>query len=307
MKKVSVIGSGNVGATTATFLGEMDIAHVILLDILEGVPQGKAQDALEASPLRDFDVDIQGTNDYADIAGSEVVVITAGVPRKPGMSRMELLSVNAGIVKSVTENIVKYAPDTIIIVVTNPLDVMTYLAYKVSGFEPNRVMGQAGILDSTRFRFFVAEELNISLKDTFAMVLGSHGDSMVPLPEYTTVSGIPITQLIPEDRIEKLVERTRKGGGEIVSHLKTGSAFYAPGAATSEMVEAIIKDKHRILPISAYLDGQYGLKDVYTGVPVKLGAGGVEEIIEIELTEEQLAALHKSADIFRKKADSLGV
>jgi len=305
VKKVSIIGSGNVGATTATFLAEMDIAHIILLDIVEGVPQGKALDALEASPLRNFDVDIHGTNNYADIADSDVVVVTAGVPRKPGMSRMDLLNVNAGIVKSVTENIVKYAPDTIIIVVTNPLDVMTYLAYKASGFKPERVMGQAGILDSTRFRFFVAEELNISLKDTFAMVLGSHGDSMVPLPEYTTVSGIPITQLMPQERIEKLVERTRKGGSEIVRHLKTGSAFYAPGAAASEMVEAIIKDKHRVLPVSAYLDGQYGLKDVYTGVPVKLGAGGVEEIIEIRLSKEQLTALHKSADIFRKNADLL--
>ncbi|MFQ6040663.1 MAG: malate dehydrogenase, partial [Candidatus Poribacteria bacterium] len=291
MKKISIIGAGNVGATAAFIIANKELSDVVMVDIVPDMPQGKGLDMAEASPVQRYDAKITGTNDYADIADSDVVIVTSGLPRKPGMSREDLLHKNAGIVGSVTEQIVKYAPNSIIILVTNPLDIMTYHAWKVSGFPANRVVGQAGILDSARFRYFIAEALNVSVEDISAMVLGGHGDTMVPLPRYTTVAGIPITELMSEETISQLSERTRNGGGEIVNLLKTGSAFYAPGAAIAQMAEAIIKDKKRILPCSAYLTGQYGINDIYIGVPVKLSADGVEEIIELRLTDSELAAL----------------
>nr|MBC8228122.1 malate dehydrogenase [bacterium] len=271
-----------------------------------GMPQGKGLDMAEASPVQRYDSKITGTNDYADIADSDIVIITSGLPRKPGMSREDLLQKNAKIVGNVTEQIVKHAPNSIIILVTNPLDIMTYHAWKVSGFPTNRVMGQAGILDSARFRYFISEALKVSIEDISAMVLGGHGDTMVPLPRYTTVAGIPITELMAAETISQLIERTRNGGGEIVNLLKTGSAFYAPGASVAQMAEAIIKDKKRILPCSAYLTGQYDINDIYIGAPVKLGANGVEEIIELRLTDSELAALQKSANIYREGISSLG-
>lgn len=306
MKKISIIGAGNVGATAAFIIANKELSDVVIVDIILDMPQGKGLDMAEASPVQRYDSQIIGTNDYADIADSDVVIVTSGFPRKPGMSREDLLQKNAEIVGSVTEQIVKYAPNSIIILVTNPLDIMTYHAWKVSGFPANRVVGQAGILDSARFRYFIAEALNVSIEDISAMVLGGHGDTMVPLPRYTTVAGIPITELMPEETISQLTERTRNGGAEIVSLLKTGSAFYAPGAAVAQMAEAIIKDKKRILPCSAYLTGQYGINDVYIGVPVKLGANGVEDIIELQLTDSELAALQKSANIYREGISSLG-
>ncbi|MBM3236792.1 malate dehydrogenase [Candidatus Poribacteria bacterium] len=306
MKKISIIGAGSVGATAAFIIANKELSDVVMVDIIPDMPQGKGLDMAEASPVQRYDSKITGTNDYADIVDSDVVIVTSGLPRKPGMSREDLLQKNAEIVGSVTEQIVKYAPNSIIIVVTNPLDIMTYHAWKVSGFPPNRVMGQAGILDSARFRYFIAEALNVSIEDISAMVLGGHGDTMVPLPRYTTVAGIPITELMSEETISQLSERTRNGGGEIVNLLKTGSAFYAPGAAVAQMAEAIIKDKKRILPCSAYLTGQYGINDIYIGVPVKLSADGVEEIIELRLTDSELAALQKSANIYREGISLLG-
>jgi malate dehydrogenase len=306
MKKISIIGAGNVGATAAFIIANKELSDVVIVDIIPDMPQGKGLDMAEASPVQRYDSQIIGTNDYADIADSDVVIVTSGLPRKPGMSREDLLQKNAEIVGSVTEQIVKYAPNSIIILVTNPLDIITYHAWKVSGFPANRVVGQAGILDSARFRYFIAETLNVSIEDISAMVLGGHGDTMVPLPRYTTVAGIPITELMSEDTIFQLSERTRNGGGEIVNLLKTGSAFYAPGAAIAQMAEAIIKDKKRILPCSAYLTGQYGVNDVYIGVPIKLGANGVEEIIELQLTDSELAALQKSANIYREGISLLG-
>lgn len=306
MKKISIIGAGSVGATAAFIIANKELSDVVMVDIIPDMPQGKGLDMAEASPVQRYDSQITGTNDYADIADSDVVIVTSGLPRKPGMSREDLLQKNAEIVGSVTEQIAKYAPNAIIILVTNPLDIMTYHAWKVSGFPANRVMGQAGILDSARFRYFIAEALNVSIEDISAMVLGGHGDTMVPLPRYTTVAGIPIIELMSEETISQLSERTRNGGGEIVNLLKTGSAFYAPGAAVAQMVEAIIKDKKRILPCSAYLTGQYGIKDIYIGVPVKLGADGVEEIIELWLTDSELEALQKSANIYREGISSLG-
>ena len=288
MKKISIIGAGNVGATAAFIIANKELSDVVLVDIIPDMPQGKGLDMAEASPVQRYDSQITGTNDYADIADSDVVIVTSGLPRKPGMSREDLLQKNAEIVGSVTEQIVKYAPNSLIILVTNPLDIMTYHAWKVSGFPANRVVGQAGILDSARFRYFIAETLNVSIEDISAMVLGGHGDTMVPLPRYTTVAGIPITELMSEETISQLSERTRNGGGEIVNLLKTGSAFYAPGAAIAQMAEAIIKDKKRILPCSAYLTGQYGINDVYIGVPIKLGANGIEEIIELRLTDSEV-------------------
>lgn len=299
MKKVSIIGAGNVGSTVAFYLAKREIAEIVLIDIVEGLPNGKALDIAESTPLLDSDIDIQGTTDFSAIKGSDIIVITAGVPRKAGMSRLDLLKVNAEIVKSVIEKVIQYAADSIIIMVTNPLDVMTYYAYKLSKFPANRVFGQAGVLDSTRFRYFVAKELQVSIKDVCALVMGGHGDEMIPLPRYTTVGGIPITELLPKEKIDILIERTRKGGTEIVSLLKTGSAFYAPAVSVAEMAEAVIKNKKRVMPVSAYLQGEYGLSDIYFGVPAKLGANGVEQIIELKLTEEELNELQKTAQVYK--------
>jgi malate dehydrogenase len=293
--KISVIGAGNVGATTALMLAQHQLGDVVLLDIIEGMSEGKALDMAEAGPVARFESHVRGTEKYEDIAGSEIVVMTAGLPRKPGMTRMDLLTKNAEIVTSTTREIVKHAPESIIVMVTNPLDVMAYVAFKTSGFPKQRVVGMAGVLDSTRFREFIAAELNVSVEDTHTMVLGGHGDSMVPLPRYTTVSGIPITQLLPSETIKKLVDRTRKGGTEIVNLLKTGSAYYAPAASIAVMVEAIVYNKKRVLPASAYLEGEFGFKDVFAGVPVILGRNGVEKIVEIELSDQEKEALSKSA------------
>jgi malate dehydrogenase len=296
LKKITVIGAGNVGATTAQRLVEKNLAEeIVLLDVVEGIPQGKALDIWESSPVELFDSRIIGTNDYKDTAGSEIVVITAGLARKPGMSRDDLLKTNAGIVKEVTEKVVEKSPQAIIIVVSNPLDVMSYVALKVTAFERNRVIGMAGVLDTARFRSFIALELNVSVKDINASVLGGHGDSMVPLISYTTVSGVPISKLLPKHKIDELVERTKKGGAEIVNYLKTGSAFYAPSSAVVEMVDSIVYNRKRILPCAVWLQGEYGLQNVFCGVPVKLGSKGVEKIIELDLTGEELKSLQKSA------------
>ena len=305
--KITVVGAGNVGATAAQLIAYKELGNVVLVDIIEGVPQGKGLDLLESGPVEQFSGKILGTNDYKDTANSDVVVITAGVPRKPGMSRDDLIGTNAKIVKSVVEQITKHSPDTILIVVSNPLDIMACLAKQVSGFPKNRVIGMAGVLDSTRFRAFIAEELNVSMEDTQAMVLGGHGDSMVPLPRYSTVSGICIEELISKERLDKLIERTRKGGGEIVALLKTGSAFYAPGASAVQMVESIIKDKKRILPCAAYLEGEYGIEGLFVGVPVKLGSNGIEEIIEIKLADEESNSLKASADAVKKTLSELKI
>jgi malate dehydrogenase len=293
--KISVVGAGNVGATVAQLIAYKELGDVVMVDIIEGLPQGKALDLLEAGPVEGYDSQVSGANNYEATADSHIVVITAGIARKPGMSRSDLITTNANIVRAVTEQVVKYSPEALLIVVSNPLDAMVHLAKHVSGFPKNRVVGQAGVLDSTRFRTFIAQELNVSVEDTQAFVLGGHGDTMVPLPRYSTVAGIPITHLLPQETIDRLVQRTRDGGGEIVNLLKSGSAFYAPGAAVVQMVEAIVKDKKRVLPCTAYLEGEYGLRDIYFGVPVKLGAGGVEQIIEIELTADERAALQASA------------
>jgi len=305
MKKVSVIGAGNVGATTALLIAQRELADVVLTDIVEGIPQGKGLDMTEAAPVGGFDAKVKGTNDYSDISDSDVVVVTAGFPRKPGMSRLDLLQKNAAVISDVSQNIAEYAPGSIVIMVTNPVDVMTYHAWKVTGFPCNRVMGQAGILDSARFAAFIAMELDVSVEDISAMVLGGHGDEMVPLPRYTTVSGISITELLPSETIDRLIERTRKGGSEIVGLLKTGSAFYAPATAITQMVEAILKGKKRILPCSAHLDGEYGIDDVYIGVPAKLGTSGVEEIIELKLTDAELASLQVSAKVYKEGIGNL--
>jgi malate dehydrogenase len=297
MKKITVIGAGNVGATTAQRIAEKELAEeIILLDVLEGIPQGKALDMLQSSPVESFDSKIKGTNDYSETKNSDLIVITAGLARKPGMSRDDLLLANADIVKSVTEKSVEHSTQAIIIVVSNPLDVMTYVAFKVSGFERHRIIGMAGILDSARFRTFIAEEMDISINDIAAMVLGGHGDSMVPLVRYTTVSGVPISELLSKDKIDKLVNRTRNGGIEIVNYLKTGSAYYAPSSAAVEMVEAIVKNKKRVLPCSVFLNGEYGLENVFCGVPIRLGKEGVLNIIELKLLSEELNALKKSAE-----------
>jgi len=292
--KITVVGAGFVGATAAHWAAAKELGDVVLIDIIEGMPQGKGLDLMEAGPVEGFDAGVIGTNDYADTANSDVVIITAGIPRKPGMSRDDLLNTNTHIVKTVTEQVAKNSPEAFLIIVSNPLDAMVYVAHKVSGFPTNRVMGMAGVLDSARFRTFIAMELGISVKDIQAFVLGGHGDSMVPLPRYTTVSGIPIPDLMPQDRIEAIVERTRKGGGEIVSLLKTGSAFYAPSAAAVQMAESILKDQKRILPCAAYCDKEYDVGGFYVGVPVMLGVGGVEKVIEIKLTPDEKAAFDKS-------------
>ncbi len=298
--KITVVGAGNVGSTTAQNLVGQELGDVVLVDIIEGLPQGKALDLQESGPVEGFDCKLVGTNGYGETAESDVVVITSGVPRKPGMSREDLLETNKRIVESVVDQVVTQSPQAILILVTNPLDTMTYLAFKKSGFPRNKVMGMAGILDTSRFKAFIAMELDISVEDIQAVLLGGHGDEMVPLPRYTSVGGIPLSQFVPEATIDRLVERTRKGGGEIVSLLKTGSAYYAPAISVVQMVEAILKDKKRILPCCAYLEGEYGLKDICFGVPVKLGANGIESIIEVDLSESEKGLVMKSADSVRK-------
>lgn len=294
--KITVVGAGHVGATTAQRIAEKELTNeVILLDIIDGLPQGKGLDMWESAPVEGFDVTVIGSNDYKDTSHSDIVVITAGLARKPGMSRDDLLGKNTAIVKSVVESIVDVSPTCKIVMVTNPLDVMTYVALKVSGFEPNRVFGMAGVLDTARYRTFIAMELNVSVRDIQAMVLGGHGDDMVPLPRYTTIAGIPLTQLMEKPKIDNIIARTRQGGAEIVKYLKEGSAYYAPSAAVTEMVEAVVKDSKRVLPCAAWLTGQYGLRDIYMGVPVKLGENGVEQILEIELNDDELTALRQSA------------
>jgi malate dehydrogenase len=306
-KKVSIVGSGNVGATAAHWIASKELADVVLIDIVEGVPQGKALDLLEAMPIEKRDSSITGTNDYADTANSDIVVITAGIPRKPGMSRDDLLNTNYKIMQDVVGKVVAASPNCILIVVSNPLDAMSQAAYKISKFNRNRVIGMAGVLDSARFRAFIAMELKVSVENVTAFVLGGHGDTMVPLPRYSTVAGIPITELIAPDRLKSLVDRTANGGAEIVKYLKTGSAYYAPSAAATEMVEAILKDKKKILPCAAYLEGEYGIKGLFVGVPCKLGAKGLEEIIQIKLTAEEQAALQKSADAVKELVNVIGV
>jgi len=306
-KKVTIVGSGNVGATAAHWTASKELADVILIDIIEGVPQGKGLDLLEAMPIEKRDSYVSGTNDYSDTASSDIVVITAGIPRKPGMSRDDLLNTNFNIMKSVVGEVVKYSPNSILIVVSNPLDAMAQAAYKLSGFPRERVIGMAGVLDSARFRAFIADELKVSVENVTAFVLGGHGDTMVPLPRYSTVAGIPITELIEKSRLDALVQRTRDGGAEIVKYLKTGSAYYAPSAATTEMVEAILKDKKKILPCAAYLQGEYGIDGLFVGVPVKLGAKGLEQIIEIKLTPEEKAGLDKSAAAVKELCGVIGV
>jgi malate dehydrogenase len=306
-KKVTVVGGGNVGATVAHRLVDKQLADVVLIDILEGVPQGKGLDLLEAGPIEGYDCRIRGTNDYADTANSDLVVMTAGFPRKPGMSRDDLLKANFDVVKSTIEKVVKYSPDCILIVVTNPLDAMAQTALKVSGFSKNRVVGMAGILDTARYRTFIAEALNVSVQNVQGFVLGGHGDTMVPVPRYTTVAGIPVGELMPKDKLDAIIERTRKGGGEIVALLKAGSAYYAPSAAVAEMVDAIFNDRKKILPCAAYLEGEYGINGLFVGVPVKLGAKGIEQIIEIKLTAEEKAALEKSAASVKELVQIIGV
>lgn len=304
-KKVTVVGAGNVGATAAQRLAEKELCDVVLVDIVEGVPQGKALDLTEAAPIEKHDARLTGSNGYEATAESDIVIITAGIPRKPGMSRDDLISTNAGIIKSVTEQVVNYSPDSILIIVSNPLDAMCHVAFDVSGFPKNRVLGMAGVLDSARFRAFIAMELDVSVENTHAFVLGGHGDTMVPLPRYSTVAGIPITELIPQERIAELVDRTANGGAEIVSLLKTGSAYYAPASAAVEMAESILKDKKKVLPCAAYLQGEYGINDLFIGVPVKLGKNGMEQVIEITLTDDEKAALMKSANAVQGLKDDL--
>ena len=297
--KIASIGAGNVGATAAQYCLELELGDVVLTDIAEGVPQGKALDLTEAGPIRGYSSQCTGSNDYAAIEGADVVIVTAGLPRKPGMTRQDLLATNGGIITQVCEGIKTYAPNSTVIIVTNPLDVMVYLAYKKLGFPAERVIGMAGCLDSSRMRSFVAMELGVSMKNVDTMVLGSHGDDMVPLPHYTTVSGIPITKLMSQEKIDAIVERTRKGGGEIVALLKTGSAYYAPAASAVRMAQSIIRDEKQVLPCAALLTGQYGLDDIYMGVPCVLGKNGVEQILELEISEADLASLHKSAEEVR--------
>jgi malate dehydrogenase len=310
-KKVTVVGAGFVGSTTAQRIVDAELADVVLTDILEGVPGGKALDMLESSPIERSDVRLTGittaTGDYRETANSDIVVITAGFPRKPGMSRDDLLRDNYDVIKVVVEQVAKFSPNAILIMVTNPLDAMAQAAYKISGFSKNRVMGMAGVLDSSRMSTFVALELNVSVENVHSFVLGGHGDDMVPLPRYSTVAGIPLPDLLPKEKIDAIVERTRKGGAEIVNLLKTGSAYYAPSAAVTEMVEAILKDKKKILPCAAYLEGEYGIKGLFVGVPVKLGARGIEQVIEIKLTPEENAALQKSAASVRELVNVLGL
>jgi len=298
--KITIVGAGNVGASCAQRLSERGYADIVLVDIIEGMPQGKALDMLESGPVVGFDSNVIGTNSYEETAGSDIAVITSGVPRKPGMSRDDLVLTNMKIVKGVTEELVKHSPNCILIVVANPLDAMAQLAFKVSKFPRNRVMGMSGILDTARFRTFLAQELDVSVEDVAAYVLGGHGDTMVPLTRMATVGGVPVSEVLPQETISRIVERTIKGGGEIVALLKTGSAFYAPAAGVAQMVDSIVLDKKRILPVAAHLEGEYGINGVFVGVPAKLGKNGIEQIIEIKLTPEEDAALKKSADAVRE-------
>jgi malate dehydrogenase len=303
--KVTVVGAGMVGGVVAQKLAERDYADVVVVDIVEGLPQGKSLDMMQSGPVVGYDTRLTGANSYEDTAGSDVVVITSGVARKPGMSRDDLLRTNMGIVRSVTEQVVAQSPDCVIIVVSNPLDAMCHVAFDTAGFPKERVIGMAGVLDSARYRTFIAMELDVSVEDVQALVLGGHGDTMVPLPRFTTVAGIPITELLPEDRIQALSERTANGGAEIVGLLKTGSAYYAPGNSTVQMVDSIVLDKNRVVPCSVLLQGEYGIDGLFVGVPVKLGTGGVKQIIEVQLTEDERAALHKSAASVRGLVDAM--
>ncbi len=304
-KKITVVGAGNVGATTALYLAQKELGDIYLVDVVEGVPQGKALDIMQTRPIQNFDVNVIGSNDYAVTKDSDIYVVTAGLARKPGMDRLDLLKKNAEIITGITEQIKKHSPNSIIIMVSNPIDVMVYLAYKVSGFPAHRVIGQAGVLDSARFAYFIAEKLNVSVRDISPMVLGGHGGTMVPVARYTTVNGVPLTDLLSAAEIEPLIQRTRDGGAEIVNLLKTGSAYYAPAAATTAMVEAIVRDQKRIMPCSVLLNGQYGIKDVFVGAPVLLGAKGLEEIKELKLTKEELTALQSSSQVYVKSIAEL--
>lgn len=305
--KITVVGAGNVGATCAHWLASKELGDIVLVDIVEGVPQGKALDLAQAAPIEGYDVKLVGTNGYDETRASDIVVITAGLPRKPGMSRDDLLKTNAEIVSQVVDEAVRRSPDAILIVISNPLDAMCQVALRRSGFPKQRVIGMAGVLDSARMRAFIAEALDVSVENVTAFVLGGHGDTMVPLPRYSTVAGIPITELLPKEKIDQIVQRTANGGAEIVSLLKTGSAYYAPSAAAVEMVEAILKDKKKILPCSVYLEGEYGINGLFVGVPVKLGARGIEQIIEINLTTEERIALQKSAAAVQELVKVLGL
>jgi malate dehydrogenase len=305
-RKVTVVGAGNVGANTAQKIVAKELADVVLVDVVEGVPQGKGLDMLESAPVEGYDVRITGSNGYEETAGSDIVVITAGFPRKPGMSRDDLLMANYEVVKSATEQAVRHSPDAILILVTNPLDAMCWTALKVSGFARERVIGMAGVLDTARFRTFIAQELDVSFENVTAMVLGGHGDTMVPLVRFTNVSGIPLSELTDQAIIDRLVQRTRDGGAEIVKYLKTGSAYYAPAASTVEMVESILKDKKKVLPCAVYLQGEYGIEGLFVGVPVKLGRKGIEKIYEVKLDSSEQAALKKSADAVRELVDVIG-
>ena len=298
--KITVVGAGNVGATTAQRLAERDYADVVLVDIVEGLPQGKALDLNETGPVVGYEPNVVGSNGYEETAGSDLVVVTSGMARKPNMSRDDLLKINAGIVREVTEKVKAASPDCILIVVSNPLDAMVTLAHRVSGFPKQRVIGMAGVLDTARYRTFIAMELGVSVEDVHGFVLGGHGDTMVPLPRYTTVAGIPITQLLPRDRIEAIVDRARNGGAEIVNLLKTGSAYYAPSASVVDMVDSILLDKRRVLPCAALLEGEYGINGIFVGVPCVMGARGLEKVLEIDLDDEERAALHRSADAVRE-------
>ena len=306
-RKVTVVGAGNVGATAAQYIVERELADVVVTDVIEGLPQGKALDLLEAGPVHGYDCHLLGANDYAATAGSDIVVITAGLARKPGMSRDDLLFKNAEIVGAVVQEVARLSPTAILIIVTNPLDAMAQLALRKSGFPKRRVIGMAGVLDSARFRTFIAQELEVSVENVTAFVLGGHGDTMVPLPRYSTVAGIPITELLPKDRLDALVTRTANGGAEIVGLLKTGSAYYAPAASVVDMVEAILKDKKKVLPCTAYLEGEYGVKGLFVGVPVKLGRRGIEQILQITLSPDESAALARSAAAVRELTDKLGI
>ncbi|HKY32431.1 MAG TPA: malate dehydrogenase [Candidatus Polarisedimenticolia bacterium] len=305
--KVTVVGSGNVGATAAQRIVEKGYADVVLVDIVEGVPQGKALDLMEAGPIEGYDGAVIGSNRYDETAGSDVVVVTAGLPRKPGMSRDDLLMKNYEIVKGVTQQVAKFSPRCIMVIVSNPLDAMAQVALRVSGFPRERVIGMAGVLDSARFRTFIAMELGVSMDSVQALVMGGHGDTMVPLPRFSTVAGVPITELLPRERIEALVQRTRDGGAEIVAFLKTGSAYYAPSSAVVEMVDSILMDRRKVLPCAAYLQGEYGLRDLFVGVPVKLGSKGIEQILELKLTEPERAMLQKSADSVAELVKVMGI
>ncbi|HET7746273.1 MAG TPA: malate dehydrogenase [Vicinamibacteria bacterium] len=304
-RKVTVVGAGNVGATLAQRLADRELADVVLIDIVEGMPQGKGLDIMEATPVEGSDSRVIGTNSYADTAGSDIVVITAGIARKPGMSRDDLLNTNYKIVKDCTEQSLEHSPDAILIVVSNPLDAMAQVAFKVSGLPKHRVFGMAGVLDSARMRTFIAMEMGVSVENVHAFVLGGHGDTMVPLPRYSTVAGIPITELLPKDKVDAIVKRTANGGAEIVSLLKTGSAYYAPSSSTAEMVDAVLKDKHKVLPCACYLEGEFGINGLYVGVPAQLGAKGVEKIWEIQLKDDERMALHKSSAAVKELVDAL--